>query len=218
MSTRILLVDDHQIFRQGLRYMLEGEPEYEVVGEAAEGQEAIELFLKLEPDVVILDIEMPGMDGVETIRSINSNPKASTTKILVLSMHSERSYVSEMFLNGALGYVLKDSAMEELIVALQTIEKGKKYISPGLMDVVIEGFTSELDDNKELQIAKLTPKEKEIMAKLAEGLSTKEIAFMKSISIKTVDFHRRQIMQKLEIDNLAALVKLAIIEGLIELE
>ena len=215
MSIRILLADDHELVRQSLRYMLESESDSEVVGEAGDGREAVKLAEELQPDVVVLDIEMPGMDGIKAAREIMA--KSPSMKILALSMHSERGYVSEIFKAGAAGYILKDSAFEELVRAIKTVVSDQKYISPGLVDIVIEGFTGGADEEKSPGLSKLTARELEVLQMVAEGNSSKEIAYHLDLSVKTVDAHRRQIMQRLEIDNIADLIKFAIREKLVDL-
>lgn len=215
MGTKLMLVDDHELFRQGLRYMLESESDAEIIAEAGDGRAAVELATELKPDVIVLDIEMPDMDGIEAAREISA--KCPSAKILVLSMHSERGYVSEMFSLGVSGFLLKDAALEELVQAINVVVANKKYISPSLVDVVIEGFTGDSKDTRESELDKLTPREREILQLIAEGNSSKEIAFHLNLSVKTVDAHRRQLMHRLEIDNLADLIKFAIREGLASL-
>ena len=215
MSIKIILVDDHELLRKGLISLLGKRDNIEVVGEAANGSDAIALAESLNPDVIILDIEMPDIDGIQAAREISR--KCPESKILALSRHSERDFVADMFSVGAKGYLLKDSAPNELVQAIETVADNQKYISQSLMDVVLEGLTSKTSAHEESDTAILTAREKEILIMVANGKSSKEIAFDLGLSGKTVDTHRQQIMRKLQIFSIAELTKYALKHGLIKL-
>ena len=214
-KVRILLVEDHLLVRQGVKALLERKENFEIIAEAGDGANAVESAKELKPDIILLDIELPDFDGNEVAkRIIADNPEQ---KILALSRHSERGFVSRMFSNKAMGYILKDSALEELIKAIETVMSGQKYLSPSLIEVVLDESAESLPSYKHADLDKLTPREVEILKYIAEGNSTKEIAFMLELSSKTVDAHRYQIMNKLDIHNVADLTRLAIKEGLVDL-
>lgn len=210
MTITVLLADDHKMFRDGLRVMLEKDPDMEVVGEAANGREAVELALKLEPDVIIMDVSMDVLNGVEATRQIlRASPMV---KVIGLSMHSDSRYVSQMLKARAMGYILKDCAYTELAQAVRTVYANETYLSPGIISGVVTDYVRHLylaDDPTEL----LTPREREVLQLLAEGSSTKEIAATLHISVKTVETHRRRVMEKLQLRSYADLVKYAIREG-----
>lgn len=211
----ILIVDDHQLFREGLRFLLELQEDFGVIGEAHDGKEAISLVSRHKPDIVILDIEMPEMGGIEAAHEIKKiNPD---TKILALSRHSERRYVSDIFEAGASGYMLKDSAGDELINAIRVVISGNKYCSPELVGIVLDDYSERLTKEKTSRLALLSPREKEVLIHIAEGRKSKEIADILFVSKKTIDTHRLRIMQKLEMNNITDLIRFAIREGLIDL-
>ena len=215
MTIKVIIVDDHELVRKGLIMLMEKKPHLEVIGEASSGSEALDILGRHTPDVFILDIAMPNMDGIETARKIHA--LSPGIRILALSRHSERDYVADMFAAGASGYLLKDSAPNELVQAIETVARGEKYVSPSLMDVVLEGFTGESPAHTSSGLDKLTQREKEILVMVADGKSSKEIAFDLQLSVKTVDTYRQQIMRKLNIFNVAELTKFAIRTGLITL-
>jgi two-component system response regulator NreC len=216
VRTRILIVDDHKIVRQGLRSLIEGEDGMEVVGEAADGWTALQLVLKLAPDVVIMDITMPDLNGIDATREIIAeNPYV---KVIALSMHSDRHFVAGMFGARASGFVLKDCAFEELLRAIHTVVLNKTYLSPAIADVVIEDYIGSLAKTGSRAVFTLTLREREVLQLLAEGKSTKQIATRVHLSVKTVETHRKHIMDKLNIHNVAALTKYAIRHGLTALE
>ena len=214
---RILLADDHRIVRQGLRSLLEAEADFEVVAEAENGRQAIEMAEELAPDVVVMDVGMPEMNGVEaTRRVVVNNPQV---KVVALSMHSDRRFVAEMLKAGAAGYLLKDGAFEELVGAIRTVAAGRTYLSPRIADVVVEGYLrNQAAPSEPTAYAKLSPREREVLQLLAEGKATKEAAAALHLSVKTVETHRRQIMEKLNLYSVAELTKYAIREGLTSLE
>lgn len=216
MPTRIMLADDHQIVREGLATLLEQEGDMRVVGTAADGRAAVKLAAELLPDVVVLDVGMPGLNGIEAARQITGALPA--TKILALSMHSDRRFVLEMLRAGASGYLLKDCAFDELAHAIRTIVAGQTYLSPRIAGVVVEGLVQQGEPGERTGGAALTPREREVLQLLAEGMATKQVAHHLGASIKTIETHRRQIMTKLELDSVAELTKYAIREGLTSLE
>jgi DNA-binding NarL/FixJ family response regulator len=216
MSTKILLADDHKIIREGLRALLEKEPDMEVVGEAQDGLTTIKLAKKLLPNIVIMDIGMPDMNGIDATRQIFSETQG--IKVIALSMHSDRRFVLQMLKAGASGYLLKDSAFEELALAIKTVMAGQPYLSPKITDVVIKEYIVSLPKNEETVFTKITVREREVLQLLAEGKATKQIAAFLNVSVKTIETHRQQIMEKLDIHSIAELTKYAIREGLTSLE
>jgi len=218
MAMRILLADDHAIIRDGLRSLLENcpDPEMEVVGEAENGRDAIERCNQLLPDIVIMDISMPNLNGIEATHLLTkSNP---VLKILALSVHSRKNFVIQMLEAGAAGYILKESAFEEVLLAIRTIRDNKIYLSPEISGVVVERCVHSSEPVVTKDPIHLTAREKEILQLLAEGKSNKEIAMILHRSIKTVDMHRQKLMKKLDIHNLADLTKYALREGITTLE
>jgi len=213
MSTRILLADDHKITRQGLRSLLEKQPDMEVIAEADNGRTAVQLAEELAPDIVIMDITMPDLNGIEATKQILS--KSPDTKIIALSMHSDALFVTEMLKSGAAGYLLKDCAFEELTRAIRAVTDDKTYLSPAISGVVVEDYLHRLATTTEFSGPDiLTAREKEVVQLMAEGNSTKQIALKLHISGKTVETHRRQVMSKLDIHNVAELTKYAIRKGI----
>ena len=216
MSTKILLADDHKITREGLRSLIEKQSDMEVVAEAEEGHTAVQLVRKMSPDVAIMDVSMSDLNGIEATQKIVS--EFPNVKVIALSMHSDTLFVTKMLKSGASGYLLKDCAFEELTLAIRTVTAGKTYLSPAISDVVVDGYLQRLSEAESGDIDVLTHREREVLQMLAEGQSTKQIALKLHISIKTVETHRRQIMQKLDIYNVAELTKYAIRKGLTSLE
>jgi two-component system response regulator NreC len=215
MSTRVLIADDHKIFREGLRALLEKQRGIEVVAEAKDGLEAVRFAQKLIPDVVIMDVAMPEKNGIEATReTLEVLPK---TKVIALSMHSDRRFVLQMLKAGAVGYLLKDSAFEELAAAIQAVASGQTYLSPKITDVVIKEYLHSQARSEASVFTILTHREREVLQLLAEGKSTKEIAATLHVSVKTIETHRQQVMDKLDIHSVAELTKYAIREGLTSL-
>jgi two-component system response regulator NreC len=214
MNIRILLADDHQMVRSGLRALLKHEPGVEVVAEAEDGRSAVRLAGELSPDVVIMDISMPDLNGVDATRQIRKNHNGSGPKVIALSGHADRRYATEMLKSGATGYVLKDAAFRDLAAAVRLVVDNKIYLSPALAGVVIENCVNGRKEAGSSPFEKLTPREREILQLVAEGKAMKEIAVHLHISIKTVETHRKNVMEKLRIDSVAELTKYAIREGL----
>ena len=213
-ATRILLADDHVVMRSGLRLLLERQPNLQVVGEAADGQEAVRLAAAEKPEVVIMDIAMPHLNGVEATRQIVlRNPE---TAVIILSMHSDESYVLRSLKAGARAYLLKDSAEADLIAALRAIQEGKSFFSPGVRRILTEDYVHQLaklgvEDTYEL----LTPREREVLQLVAEGKSNKEVANLLNLSLYTVETHRAHILQKLNLHSVPELILYAVRKGII---
>jgi DNA-binding NarL/FixJ family response regulator len=213
MVARIVVVDDHRIMREGLCTLLEREPDIEVVGSADNGREAIRLVDELKPDVVIMDVAMREMNGVEATRQILVNHPA--TRVLGLSMHSDSRFIREMLRAGAAGYMLKDCATEELAAAIHSVLEGRLYMSSDVNDSVVKDYVDQLSTSVS---SVLTAREREVLQLVAEGGTTSEIADLLHVSVKTVESHRKQVMDKLSIRSVAGLTKYALREGLTALD
>lgn len=211
MSIKIILADDHVILREGLSRALQSESDYEVIGQVGDGHSAIKLIRELSPDIVIMDIGMPELNGIETTRIISK--ELTGVKVIGLSMHSNDKYVREMFRAGASGYLLKNCAFEELVEAIRTVVGGKTYVSPSIGSMIIQEYISKNDQEKSA-FSLLSQREREVLQLFAEGKTTKQTAARLHISPKTVEAHRLNLMNKLGIDNIAQLTKYAIQEGL----
>ena len=216
MTIKIILADDHQIVRQGLRTLLAAEPDMKVVGEADNGRKTLGLAHELAPDVIIMDISMPDLNGIDATRQIML--KSPDVKIIALSMHSDSLFVMNMFKSGALGYLLKDCALEELVKAIRTVMRQKTYISPGLSDILIKDLANHWGSAPVSAYAVLTAREREVLQLMAEGKTTLQIASSLRVSSKTVEAHRKQIMNKLGLHSVAELTKYAIRQGLTSLD
>ncbi len=215
MATTVLIADDHQLFREGLVNLISSAPDVEVVGEAKDGREATEKAKKIKPDVVLIDIGMPEMNGIEATRIIKKdNPKI---KVIAVSMHSDRQFVKGALEAGADGYLLKNCTYRQLIDAIQSVISGKKYLSDDITEMVIQGYLDPEDTSPEGQVD-LSEREMEVLKLYAEGKSTREISEKLFISVKTVGTHKQHIFEKLGLKSNADMVKFAIKEGLIQLQ
>ncbi len=215
MKTKVLLADDHAMMRGGLRMLLEQNAELAVVGEAEDGRETVRLVKKLSPDVVVMDIAMPDMNGIEATRQIVADHPG--VKVIALSMHSDRHFVSEMLKAGATAYLLKQCAVDELLAAIKTVLKNQTYLSPCISGVVVDHFVRSSSKSEPSAFSHLTDREREVLQLMAEGKSSKVIANQLNLSIKTIETHRMKIMEKLNIHTVAELTKYAIREGLTSL-
>jgi len=216
MSTKVLLAEDHAMVREGLRSVVEEEPDLEVAAEAENGREAVRLARELSPNIVVMDIGMPDLNGVDATRQILA--RSRKIKVLALSVHTDKRMVAGMLEAGASGYVPKISAAKELITAIRTIEGGGVYLSPKVQAVVIQGFLGSLGEEEVNISAELTRREREVLQLIAEGNTNKEIASKLNRSIKTIQSHRQNIMHKLDMHNVAALTKHAVRAGLTPLD
>ncbi len=212
MSIKVLLVDDHQIIRQGLRVMLEKEHDITIVGEAENGRMAEQLARELAPDVIIMDVAMPDLNGIEATRQITAT--LSGVKIIALSMHDDRRFVLNMLKAGAAGYILKDDAFKSLAKAIRTVMLHKSYLSNSIADMLENHGFPPSHDLKSADSQVLSGREREVLQLVAEGKTSNQIAAQLHISPKTVETHRQQVMGKLQIKNVAELTKYAIREGL----
>jgi two-component system response regulator NreC len=216
MTIRVLIADDHTIMRAGLRSLLEKEDQIEVVAEAENGRRAVQLAVEHEPDVVVMDVSMPDLNGIEaTSQVLESLPEA---KVIALSMHTDKRFVMGMLRAGASGYLLKDCASQELANAIVSVASNKKYLSPDIAGVVIEDSLYGVQQEGETVSSLLSAREREVLQLIAEGWSTKQLAAHLYVSVKTIETHRRQIMKKLDLHNIAELTKYAIREGLTSVE
>ena len=216
MTIRVFIAVDHDIMRAGLRSLLEKEPDIQVIGEASNGRQAVEMAKELAPNIVIMDVGMSDLNGIDATRQIVK--ETPHTKILALSMHSDRRFVLAMLKAGASGYLIKKCAHKELVHAIHTVAADQFYLSPAVADVVVDELVSTRSESKDLGSPTLTAREREILQLLAEGNATKQIATHLHISASTVETHRRQLMDKLNIHDIANLTKYAIREGLTTFE
>jgi DNA-binding NarL/FixJ family response regulator len=216
MAINIVLADDHKVLRHGLSQAIKSEQDMEIIGQAENGYEAIKLAQELVPDIMIMDIAMPELNGIEATRQIlKTHPQI---KIIALSMHSNKKFIHEMFKAGARGYLLKDCEYAELINAIRIVMQNKTYLSPSITGVVIENYMMQGAPENQNAFAVLSDREREVLQLIAEGKTTKQIARMLHVSPKTVEGHRTRIMHKLDIDSIANLTKYAIREGLTSAE
>ncbi len=212
MEIKIVLADDHKILRDGLRNIIEKVTNFKVIGEADNGREALKICSELKPDIVIMDVAMPELNGIEATRQIvQENPEC---KVIALSMHSDKRFITGMFKAGAFGYMLKDSASNDLIKAIKTVSANQKYVCTKISGIIL----NELVNNSMEEETGLSQREKEILQLIAEGKSSKEIGELLFLSSKTVDTHRKNIMDKLELRTLPELTKYAIRSGLTTLD
>jgi len=216
MTIQILLADDHKITRDGLRALLESQKNMSVIGEAENGRKAVRLAGELKPDVIVMDINMPELNGIEATRQIRSElPEA---KIIALSMYSDKRYVVGMLKAGVSGYLLKNCAFDELVSAISAVVNNQNYMSPKIADTVMKDYANILESSDTSPASQLTIREREVLQLIAEGLKTKDIATRIHVSIKTVETHRQQIMRKLNTNSVAELTKIALKEGLTSLD
>ncbi len=211
MAITVLIADDHKIVREGLKFLISNSDGMEVVGDAADGRAALAMAKKLRPAIVVMDINMPELNGIDaTSRLLEELPQ---TKVIALSMYSNRRFIQKMFKAGASGYLLKDCAFEELLFAITSVFSNKKYLSPGLVGMLIEDYMGHLGDAGTANGTGLTLREREVLQLIAEGQTTLAISKRLILSVKTIETHRRRIMDKLEIRSVAGLTKYAIREG-----
>jgi DNA-binding NarL/FixJ family response regulator len=207
---RILLADDHALVRQGFRLILASQPDLEIVGEAGNGREAVEMAEALKPDIVVMDVAMPELNGIEATRRLaESCPK---TRVLALSMHKDSVYVREILRAGARGYLLKDSIDKDLVSAVRAVAKGDGYLSPGVSEAVLSDYRRHVTDPLDL----LTTREREVLQRIAEGKTNKEIATALNLSVYTVEAHRGHVMEKLNLHSTGELVRFAVRNGLVD--
>lgn len=212
---KVLLVDDHTIVRQGLRSLLENKARVNVVGEAVNGREAIELTRKYQPDLIIMDIAMPGLNGLEALSHIKS--EHPLVKVIVLSMHVEENYVTRALRSGASGFIYKGSAFDDLELAMKAVQINQTFLSPAVSQVLVDGFFGDKEEQfNQGGLEQLSPREREVMQMIAEGASRSEIAEVLSISVKTVDRHKENLKEKLKICREDSIVELARSYGLID--
>jgi two-component system response regulator NreC len=212
MTIRVLLADDHQLFRQGMRSMLANDARIKVIGEAENGRSAVQLARQLAPDVIVMDISMPDLNGIDATRQIKE--RSPRIQVLALSAHADRRFVTGILAAGAAGYILKDSAFEELCRAIHTVAGKQVYLSPAVAGGVVEASLGLTPANGASGAAVLTPRQREVLQLLAEGMSTKQTAARMHLSVKTIETHRAQVMKRLNCQSVADLTKYAIREGL----
>ena len=213
LKTRILIADDHRLVRAGLRSLLEKIPSVEVVAEASDGREALNLVKTIHPDIVLMDLAMPRLNGVEAVRRLSK--EFPRTKAIVVSMHGSEEYIRPALRAGASGYLIKDAAAAELALAIQTVMHGETYLSPQISKLVIKNYF-EPTDHRPRSLEQLTSRQREILQMIAEGKSTREIAATLQISVKTVEAHRLQLMARLGIHDVPGLVRYAIRNGIVD--
>jgi two-component system response regulator NreC len=209
---RILICDDHTLFVEGIKAMLRTEPLLEVVGTARDGRQAVELARELKPDLLLMDVSMPDMNGFDATRRVRALDPS--LKILILSMHDDEDLVARCLEAGAAGYLMKDAPVSQLLYAIETVQKGERYLSPGVLKKVLDGYVRNTKRPK-TSYDRLSPREREILKLLAEGLSVKEIAARLNLSVKTVDAHKTNLMKKIDVHDRTELVRYAIQNKLI---
>ena len=213
MDTKVLLVDDHAILREGLRMVLEAQSGITVIGEAENGRQALEMVEELQPDVVVMDIAMPQMNGAEATRQIKRRFPA--TKVLILTMHENQQYLMQIVNAGAIGCVLKRSAGAELVTAVRAAARGESYFSPSMASMLLEDYRVRLAHEDGDDVGMFTEREREVLQLVAEGKTNKEISDLLTVSIKTVQTHRAHIMEKLDVHDRTDLVRYAMRKGII---
>lgn len=214
--TTIVLADDHLVVRKGMRALLEAESDFHLVGEASDGLEAVQLVERLRPRILVLDLMMPGLNGIEVIRQVRK--RSPDTYVIILSMHANDEYVLEALRSGANGYVLKDADAAELVQAVRDVADGRRYLSPALAERAIDAYVSHTQETTLDRYETLTDREREVLHLAAEGLTNTEIAARLSLSPRTVENHRASMMRKLGLGNQTELVRYAIKRGIVSLE
>ena len=214
--TEIVLADDHKVVRQGLRALLEAEPDFRVVGETGDGLEAVQLVERLKPDVLVLDLMMPGLSGLEVTRQVTK--RLPQTRVVILSMHADQAYVLEALKNGASGYVLKESSTADLVQAVREVLAGRRYLSPPLSEHAIEAYVGMAKETTLDRYKTLTTREREVLHLAAEGHTNAEIADRLSISSRTAETHRANMMRKLDLRSQTDLIRYALRRGIIPME
>ena len=213
---KLLLVDDHPVVRKGIRSCLEGQEHLQILGEATDGQQAVDKVKDLSPDIVLMDIDMPNMSGLEATKIIRKEfPK---TRVLILSVHTNKEPVLQIIKSGAQGYVLKDASPEVLVGALEAIDAGEPFFSPDISQIVLNQYMSEANEDENSEALKLTAREKQVLAMIAEGKSNKDMANHLGVGVRTIETHRERVMDKLNIHSVAGLTKYAIANGIVNLE
>ena len=214
MAIKIILADDHHIIRAGLKMLLEAQPDFTVIGEAGDGRSAVKTIVDGKPDVAVMDVSMPRLNGIEATRQIVAG--SAHTRVIALSMYADRRYIDGMLKAGASGYLLKNCVTEELVSAINTVVKGNIYLSPQIATTVVNSYLFETSASPQVASARLTEREREVLQLIAEGHSIKDIAAALHIGRKTAESHRRNIMEKTGIHSVAGLTQLAIRKGLIQ--
>jgi DNA-binding NarL/FixJ family response regulator len=215
MAITIFLADDHHIIREGLRILLDSKPDFTVIGETGDGRSAVKMIGECRPDVAVMDVSMPGLNGIEATRQIAAG--STQTKIIALSMYADRRYVDGMLKAGAAGYLLKNCVTRELLNAIHAVVEGNIYLSPQIAKTVVDSYLGEPSSSLGVPLDRLTDREREVLQLIAEGRSIKEIATLLHISKKTAESHRRNIMEKTDIHSVAGLTRFAVKEGLVQL-
>ena len=216
MSTRVLLVDDHRIMREGLRALLQGQRNLDVIGEADDGRTALDMAAEMRPDLVVMDVGLPDLNGIEATRQlVASQPEV---RVIALSMHSDKRYVLQMLRAGAKAYLLKNTASEELLRAVKAVMAGESFLSPGIAGMVIEEMKDDAAPSRASAYSLLSGREREVLQLLAEGKTSRGIAEDLHLATRTIETHRREIMRKLDLHSVAELTKYAIREGLTTLD
>jgi two-component system response regulator NreC len=212
---RVLIADDHTILRDGIRSLLEDEPDMQVIGEAEDGISAVKMACQLEPDVVLMDIAMPLLNGLEATRQIKRS--APQVRVLVLTMHENEEYIRQVLASGAMGYILKDAAARDLLGAIRSVHRGEAVLSPAITRLVIEDYLRWGDLQPGQEENGLSPREREVLQLIAEGYTNRQIAEILTVSIKTVQAHRSNLMSKLDLHDRGELIKYAIQKKIIEI-
>lgn len=216
MTVRIVLADDHKLLRDGLRELIHRQPGLAVVGEAADGRALLELVVAAAPDVVVLDVSMPGLNGIDALRRVRA--LSPTTRVIMLSMHADRRFVVASLQAGAAGYLLKDDGFDELVRAIGRVMEGHVVLAPRLAEAVVQDYVARVGPTSTSAFERLSPREREVLQLVAEGHSTKEIAARLGVSVKTIEATRQHLMDKLHLYSVAELTKYALREGLTGLE